>query len=130
MASKFVSTGKALFSQHASGNFKAFHDVPGHACPERPAPNATSLGRAFRDAEFHLVLGASMNQPNEEYWYELGSGAYFSESLYMMKDWKQRYWGDHYDDLLEIKRKYDPDNFLWCHHCIGSDLPQANAVQV
>ena len=50
------------------------------------------------------------------------SGSYFSESNYFEKDWKRSCWGDHYDRLLEIKKKYDPDNLFRVHHGVGSDL--------
>ena len=40
-----------------------------------------------------------------------------------MEDWKVQFWGDasNYNRLLDAKRKWDPDNFFWCHNCVGSD---------
>jgi hypothetical protein len=49
-------------------------------------------------------------------------GSLFTESDYFEKDWKRMCWGDHYDRLLEVKKKYDPDNFFKVHHGVGSDL--------
>lgn len=57
------------------------------------------------------------------------SAFYFGESAYGMEDWKQQYWGDHYDNLLQAMRQYDPTNLFWCHNCVGSDQPRANIVQ-
>ena len=52
----------------------------------------------------------------------LGEGSYFSESAIVMDGFQQRYWGTHYDRLLRVKQAYDPDMFLWCRNCVGSDL--------
>jgi len=131
MASKLSSHAREMFSTRRGGSAgTAYHDIPGSACPVRPAKNATALGPAFRDAEFHLILGGAMNEQNLQWWYELGSGAYFGESALVMEDWKQRYWGDNYDDLLAVKRQYDPDNLFWCHNCVGSDLTGPTATLV
>ncbi|WOO40797.1 FAD-binding oxidoreductase [Rubellicoccus peritrichatus] len=49
------------------------------------------------------------------------SGAYANEADYFESDWKRQFWGVNYSRLLEIKRRYDPDNFFRCHHGVGSD---------
>jgi FAD/FMN-containing dehydrogenase len=51
-----------------------------------------------------------------------GSAAYGNESDYFEQDWKRVFYGDHYDRLLAIKRKYDPGNLFRVHHGVGSDL--------
>ncbi|KAK7484360.1 hypothetical protein BaRGS_00024365 [Batillaria attramentaria] len=53
----------------------------------------------------------------------LGEGTYYNEAAEDLDDWKTAYWGkgDNYNRLLEAKRKWDPDNFLWCRNCVGSD---------
>jgi ribonuclease T2 len=131
MASKLTSHAREMFSTHRGGSAgTAYHDIPGQACPVRPAPNATALGPAFRDAQFHLILGGAMNEQNLQWWYELGDGAYFNESPLQMENWKQRYWGDNYDNLLAVKRRYDPDNLFWCHNCVGSDEKTRSATWV
>jgi len=48
-------------------------------------------------------------------------GAYVSESNYFEKNWHQAYWGSNYSRLLEIKRKYDPDELFIVHNGVGSD---------
>jgi FAD/FMN-containing dehydrogenase len=52
-----------------------------------------------------------------------GSGSYVNETDYFEPDWKRSFWGIHYDKLLAIKHKYDPDGLFVCHHCVGSDEP-------
>jgi hypothetical protein len=49
------------------------------------------------------------------------SGSYVNESDFFEDDWQQSYWGDHYPRLLEIKRRYDPDNLFNVHHGVGTD---------
>jgi FAD/FMN-containing dehydrogenase len=49
------------------------------------------------------------------------SGSYVNESDYFEEDWQHSYWGDHYPRLVEIKRRYDPDNVFTVHHGVGTD---------
>lgn len=131
MASKLVSNARELFSNHHGGSAgTVYHDIPGQFCQDRPVFNTTALGRAFHDAEFHLIMGEAMRLDNQQWWYELGDGAYFGESAFEMYDWKQRYWGDHYENLLAVKRQYDPANLFWCHNCVGSDLKESDVLLV
>jgi hypothetical protein len=51
------------------------------------------------------------------------SGTYVNEANPFTQDWKQAWWGDNYDFLLETKRKYDPNNILRCWKCVGWDEP-------
>jgi FAD/FMN-containing dehydrogenase len=50
-----------------------------------------------------------------------GAGAYFSESDYFQVNWQGAFWGTNYPNLLEIKRKYDPDGLFFVHHGVGSE---------
>jgi FAD/FMN-containing dehydrogenase len=50
-----------------------------------------------------------------------GSGSYVNESDFFEEDWQHSYWGDHYPRLVEIKRRYDPDNVFAVHHGVGTD---------
>ncbi|KAJ7813124.1 FAD-binding domain-containing protein [Mycena olivaceomarginata] len=45
------------------------------------------------------------------------SGAYANEADVYEPNFSQSFWGSHYDRLLTIKRKYDPDHLLDCWHC-------------
>jgi hypothetical protein len=51
-----------------------------------------------------------------------GYGTYVNEASDYMTNWQSNYWGEHYPQLLKIKKEVDPDNFLTCHHCVGSDI--------
>lgn len=50
-----------------------------------------------------------------------GAGTYVNEADYFEPDWQHSFWGEHYERLLQIKRKYDPKNLFTCHHCVGSE---------
>lgn len=49
------------------------------------------------------------------------TGAYFNEADSYEPRWQQAFFGEHYPRLLEVKRKYDPGNVLWCRRCVGSE---------
>ncbi|KAL4919489.1 hypothetical protein BDW62DRAFT_179025 [Aspergillus aurantiobrunneus] len=49
------------------------------------------------------------------------SGAYINEANPYEPDWQWSFWGPNYARLEAIKRKYDPDNILWCRSCVGSE---------
>ncbi|KAJ3206177.1 hypothetical protein HDU67_008349 [Dinochytrium kinnereticum] len=57
----------------------------------------------------------------------LNEWSYWNEpqhnSLRNATAWQQRYWGgsERYERLLGVKKEYDPENVLTCHHCVGSE---------
>jgi len=50
-----------------------------------------------------------------------GAGTYLNEADYFEPDWQQEFWGPSYERLSQIKRKYDPEDLFFCHHCVGSE---------
>ena len=40
----------------------------------------------------------------------------------MEPQWQKSYFGVNYDKLLRVKEKYDPNNTLWCHPCVGAEI--------
>jgi len=82
----------------------AYPGIPGHE-PDIPKAReqAAAVSRAMAPIR-QLV-------PN--------AGAYVSEADYFQKDWKRAYWGDHYERLAVIKRKYDPLNLFHGHQTVG-----------
>ncbi|KAJ2968944.1 hypothetical protein NUW58_g10106 [Xylaria curta] len=51
-----------------------------------------------------------------------GSGGYMNEGTFDNPEWKQDYFGENYDRLMEIKSLYDPDRVLYARAMVGSDL--------
>jgi len=59
------------------------------------------------------------------------SGAYMNEGDYYEPNWTLAFYGDNYERLLEIKKKYDPDYMFQVWNGVGglrseSDDPMAN----
>jgi len=50
-----------------------------------------------------------------------GAGSYSTEADYFLENWQEAQWGRHYPRLLNIKRKYDPQNLFRVHHGVGSE---------
>jgi hypothetical protein len=50
------------------------------------------------------------------------AGSYVNETDYFEEDWQESFWGDNYERLLSVKRRYDPDNLFRVHHGVGSEL--------
>jgi len=47
--------------------------------------------------------------------------SYISETDYFEADWQAAFWGEHYERLKRIKRRYDPDGLFFVHHSVGSE---------
>jgi FAD/FMN-containing dehydrogenase len=86
----------------------AFPGVPGH---EPDAENA-ALGARLVGQTMDVLR---MLTP--------GAGSYVNETDYFEPDWQDSFWGPNYPRLLEIKRRYDPQNIFRVHHGVGSEAP-------
>ena len=51
-----------------------------------------------------------------------GAGNYANEADYHEPDWQKAFWGDHYPELMKIKKRYDPDGLFSTHHSVGSEV--------
>ncbi len=49
------------------------------------------------------------------------AGCYISECDYFLADWRKAQWGDNWQRLEAIKRRYDPDGLFIIHHGVGSE---------
>ncbi|RMJ21281.1 Berberine and berberine like protein [Aspergillus sp. HF37] len=113
-----------------------------------PGPSSTpenmrgSVLPAWRSAYAHVMAyGASVNgigDPSKALaaaarWHETvtepvwrnwapGTGAYMNEGNAFSSTWKHDFYGENYDRLLEIKRKYDPTESLFVWSGVRSDM--------
>ena len=103
------------------------------------APGSNSVLPAWRDALYTLNFGIVFDPdaPPEELetiqgrvntWQALfnpltpGGGGYMNEATFDDPDWKVDYFGENYNRLLGIKRKYNPNFALWQHTSVGADV--------
>jgi FAD/FMN-containing dehydrogenase len=49
------------------------------------------------------------------------TGSYGNVANIHNPEWKKDFFGDVYEELLEIKSKYDPHGLFYCRTCVGSD---------
>lgn len=101
-------------------------------------PGSNSVLPAWRDALYTLNLGVafSPDAPPEDLraaqakvnaWQALftpltpGGGGYVNEATFDNPTWKEDYFGQDYEKLLEIKKKWDPGFALWQHTSVGAD---------
>ncbi|KAJ5824917.1 hypothetical protein N7447_007257 [Penicillium robsamsonii] len=102
-----------------------------------PYPD-NSVNPAWRDALMNVVIGATFDYADwdgdiasQQLITDVlmpplegltpGSGAYLNEADPNQRDWQQVLHGDNYDDLLGIKRKYDPDSRFYAFKAVGSE---------
>ncbi|TGO81524.1 hypothetical protein BPOR_1120g00030 [Botrytis porri] len=108
-------------------------------------PASTSSTPEWRDSIWELSYGGAWkyNETLEQRTFQIDlvnnltamveeftptGGAYFNEAHPWTSDWKEAWWGlKNYERLVEIKKKYDPDNLLTCWKCVGFD--QNNAAK-
>lgn len=110
--------------------------------PTRPPtyyPDTISLNPAWRRTHSHFIAVEGWtdgtNQSNiDAIYHEItynkvaalrklspDTGAYFNEADFNQPDWQWAFFGENYERLREIKRKYDPGNVFWCKQCVGSE---------
>ena len=80
--------------------------VPGH----EPDPAAAAVGARSVTQAMAAIRSVSPH-----------SGSYVNECDFFEEDWQRSLWGDHYPQLVEIKRRYDPDNAFNVHHGVGTE---------
>jgi FAD/FMN-containing dehydrogenase len=91
----------------ASEGPPAFPEIAGHM---------PDVGAAERNASRIALATAELRQLTT------APGAYVAESGYFQSDWANAYWGrENYGRLLEVKRRYDPDELFFVRHGVGSE---------
>ncbi|RHZ57417.1 uncharacterized protein CDV56_108069 [Aspergillus thermomutatus] len=103
------------------------------------APGSNAVLPAWRDALFTssagvsfpdntTVQGLQLIQAKVNTWQDWvkaltpGSGSYINEATYDNPDWKSDYYGNNYERLLQVKKKYDGNFTLWQHTSVGADV--------
>jgi FAD/FMN-containing dehydrogenase len=98
----------AALALTASWQQYAFPGVPGH----EPDTENAALGARLVGQTMDVLRALTP-----------GAGSYVNETDYFEPDWQDSFWGPNYPRLLEIKRRYDPQNVFRVHHGVGSEAP-------
>lgn len=115
--------------------------------PKLHADNAAnSVNPAWRNTLMHALQSVNwLNNSTREYilerrtwfndvamqrWIDAspGAGCYLGESNRMESVWKQSFYGEYYERLLEIKKQVDPDDVFWAATAVGSDAWAVDSV--
>jgi len=89
----------------------AINDVP---------VNETAVHPAMRKAIWNIIgTGLDGRDKLIEFLPNDITGVCFNHHSGSEPDWRRASFGDNYDRLLEIKKKYDPENRFNCWHCVG-----------
>ncbi|KAK7978485.1 FAD binding domain-containing protein [Apiospora saccharicola] len=104
-----------------------------------PHPTANAVNPAWRKTGVHMQLTTAWNDTapwadmveaqrriTDEFVPQMeavtpGSGAYTNEADFHQPDWQQTFFGENYDRLLQIKRKWDPEGRFYAIRTVGSE---------
>ncbi|PVH85595.1 FAD/FMN-containing dehydrogenase [Cadophora sp. DSE1049] len=50
-----------------------------------------------------------------------GSGAYMNEADFRQPRWQEVFFGDNYEGLMSVKRRWDPEGVFWARRSVGSE---------
>ncbi|KAL4747005.1 hypothetical protein BDW72DRAFT_197163 [Aspergillus terricola var. indicus] len=115
--------------QGGPGTAKTPEDRRGSA---HPAWRAAYVHLMTYDAPVNATIDAAEALATGTEWYEMniepvwrnwapGGGSYANEGNVFSSTWKEDFYGENYDRLVEIKRKYDPTESLFVWGGIESD---------
>jgi FAD/FMN-containing dehydrogenase len=128
-------------SDDDSGSMILFGLQGGLGPARTPEERRGSVHPAWRTAYVHLMsYGAPLDATADASealagateWYEShiepvwrnwapGGGSYANEGNVFSSAWKEDFYGENYDRLLEVKQKYDPGMSLFVYGGVGSD---------
>jgi hypothetical protein len=89
-------------------------------------PHVTAVHPSMREAVWAISTTSDEGgKIVREYFNNEVSGCSFNHHSATEPQWREALWGrEHYDHLLEIKDKYDPNRRLNCWHCVGYQGPE------
>lgn len=78
---------------------------------------------SLRDLTVIRELQRNLTNGPMEQWRKVtpGSGSYLGEPDIYEPDWRQAFYGDKYNKLYQLKRKYDPKGVFFAETAVGSE---------
>jgi len=116
----------ATFPRLPGNNIRGF--LYGGGKMAEPKPDDMGLLPAWRNATYHFIINAVPGDSRNDYTIHPidklfpDAGGYVNEASHAEPNWKEKYWGANYAKLETLKKKYDPNNVLWCSPCVGADI--------
>ncbi|EME79321.1 uncharacterized protein MYCFIDRAFT_116453, partial [Pseudocercospora fijiensis CIRAD86] len=112
--------------------------VSGPALRDHKKTLTTSVSPSWRDSYVILTAGQQWNPRNFTRQAEIlesntnvfgrairehspGKGTYLNEADPYDPDYPEVFWGEHYERLLKLKHRLDPEGVFWCRPCIGGE---------
>jgi hypothetical protein len=120
------------YTNKAGGSVQLYSTGP----VNHPDNSKTGVNPEWRNALWHVFMGAawiSSTPPNVRAQIQNtisasvqplkaltpGGGCYMNEGDWLEENWQQTFFGDNYDRLLDVKRRYDPTGLFNCWKCVG-----------
>jgi hypothetical protein len=120
------------YTNKAGGSAQLYSTGPAN----HPDNSKTGVNPAWRNALWHVFMGAawiSSTPPNVRSQIQNtvsasiqplkaltpGGGCYMNEGDWLEENWQQTFFGDNYDRLLHVKKRYDPTGLFNCWKCVG-----------
>mmetsp|Transcript_9647 Transcript_9647/g.19623 ORF Transcript_9647/g.19623 Transcript_9647/m.19623 type:complete len:561 (+) Transcript_9647:197-1879(+) len=106
------------------GRVEVYHDITGRE--KAFDEESVSVTGAMRNSLYHIVTGGGSHDAMDLAYSSLGStNCYQNECAFEVSDeaggWKAMVFGEQYERLLKVKKKYDPEGLFWCRHCVGDE---------
>jgi hypothetical protein len=112
----------------SSGNFHQLSNAPENAVPQawRNAITSLQLITNWDSIAPWADMEAAQERMTNEFMPKIeavtpGSGSYMNEADFQQKDWQRTFFGDNYERLNKIKKKYDPQSMLFGLKGVGSE---------
>lgn len=128
-----VTAMQFSYERHGGGGIQLYATGPDNT----PDTNSkTSVNPIWRDSLWEVVMGqfwttatpAAAMSPIQKTVSAMidpfkaltpGGGCYMNEGDWTEENWKEAFFGTHYDRLLAVKRRYDPTGLFNCWKCVG-----------
>lgn len=127
-----VTAMQFSYTNKGSGGIQLYATGPSN----QPDNSKTGVNPEWRNVLWHVIMGAawtSTTPPNVRTQMQNtisasvqplkaltpDGGCYMNEGDWLEENWQQTFFGDNYDRLLDVKKRYDPTGLFNCWKCVG-----------
>ncbi|RAR01728.1 FAD-binding-like protein [Stemphylium lycopersici] len=130
-----LSAMQFSYARHGGGGAQLYATGPDNL----PDNGKTSVNPIWRNSLWEVVMGQfwttatppDVRSPIQKIVSETiepfkaltpGGGCYMNEGDWTEENWQQTFFGEHYDRLLSVKKRYDPTGLFNCWKCVCGTL--------